>query len=74
MRNPVPPRASRTNTQEYPFDEDDDEYIASTPRSAIRYPIGRPYTFTQGNRRQLVEYPCVWKSTHLPDRSSSRTR
>ena len=56
MRNPVPPRASRTNTQEYEVDEDDDEYIASTPRSAIRYPIGRPYTFTQGNRR-IVLHP-----------------
>jgi len=51
----IPPRASRTVGQDYEPDDEDD-YTASVPRSAIRYPIGRPYTFTQGNRR-IVLHP-----------------
>ena len=52
-------RASRqpTNTQPPPDDDDDfddDNYATSTPRSAIRYPLGRPYTYQQGNRRIVV--------------------
>src|SRR5260370_36124267 len=46
----IPQRASRPVSQDYEPDDEDD-YTASVPRSAIRYPIGRPYTFTQGNRR-----------------------
>ncbi len=48
-------RASRQHVpppQEEP--DDDDEYTTSTPRSAIRYPLGRPYTYQQGNRRIVV--------------------
>jgi len=47
-------RASRPYTP--PPDEapEDDEYTTSMPRSAIRYPIGRPYTYQQGNRRIVV--------------------
>jgi len=54
----VPPRASRNTSQGYESDdvEDEDDYTTSVPRSAIRYPIGRPYTFTQGNRR-IVLHP-----------------
>ena len=55
MRSQVPPRASRTISQDYEPDDEDD-YTTSVPRSAIRYPIGRPYTFTQGNRR-IVLHP-----------------
>ena len=51
----IPPRASRPVSQDYEPDDEDD-YTASVPRSAIRYPIGRPYTFTQGNRR-IVLHP-----------------
>lgn len=51
----IPPRASRTVSQDYEVD-DEDNYTTSVPRSAIRYPIGRPYTFTQGNRR-IVLHP-----------------
>jgi hypothetical protein len=35
-------------------DDDEDDYTTSVPRSAIRYPIGRPYTYQQGNRRIVV--------------------
>ena len=58
MRSQVPPRASRNTSQGYESDdvEDEDDYTTSVPRSAIRYPIGRPYTFTQGNRR-IVLHP-----------------
>ena len=55
MRSQVPPRASRNTNQDYDVDDEDD-YTTSVPRSAIRYPIGRPYTFTQGNRR-IVLHP-----------------
>jgi hypothetical protein len=55
MRSQVPPRASRTVSQDYEPDDEDD-YTTSVPRSDIRYPIGRPYTFTQGNRR-IVLHP-----------------
>ena|SRR5258708_726187 len=58
----IPPRASRT--QDYEIDAEDD-YTASVPRSAIRYPIGRPYTFTQGNRRIVLHpEPPPKKSKH----------
>ena len=66
MRSQIPKRASRTITQEYEADEDDDEYPTNIPRSAIRYPIGRPYTFTQGNRRIVLhpEPPPIKHKTH----------
>lgn len=58
----IPPRASRTQDYEV---EDEDDYTASVPRSAIRYPIGRPYTFTQGNRRIVLHpEPPPKKSKH----------
>src|SRR6266481_6472822 len=58
-RHQVIQRASRqpTNTQPPPDDDedfDDDTYATSMPRSAIRYPLGRPYTYQQGNRRIVV--------------------
>jgi hypothetical protein len=57
MRNDIPQRASRTTSQNYPVEEEDDDgYTTSIPRSAIRYPLGRPYTFQQGNRR-IVLHP-----------------
>src|SRR5260370_18436055 len=37
-------------------DQDDDQYTTSMPRSAIRYPVGKPYTIQQGNRR-IVFHP-----------------
>jgi hypothetical protein len=48
-------RASRQYTPP-PQDEadEDDDYTTSMPRSAIRYPLGRPYTYQQGNRRIVV--------------------
>ena len=54
-------RASRqpTHTQLPPDDDEDfadDDYTTSMPRSAIRYPLGRPYTYQQGNRR-IVLHP-----------------
>jgi hypothetical protein len=55
MRSQVPQRASRVGSQDYELNNEDD-YTTSVPRSAIRYPIGRPYTFTQGNRR-IVLHP-----------------
>jgi hypothetical protein len=36
--------------------DEDDDYTTSMPRSAIRYPLGRPYTYQQGNRR-IVFHP-----------------
>jgi hypothetical protein len=48
-------RASRQYVpppQEEP--DEDDGYTTSMPRSAIRYPLGRPYTYQQGNRRIVV--------------------
>lgn len=57
MRSNIPQRASRTIFQNYPVEEEDDDgYTTSIPRSAIRYPLGRPYTFQQGNRR-IVLHP-----------------
>ena len=54
----VIPRASRQPvTTNVPQDDDDDyedTYAVGTPRSAIRYPLGRPYTYQQGNRRIVV--------------------
>jgi hypothetical protein len=51
----IPPRASRTQDA-LPTDFDDEEYTTGVPRSAIRYPVGRPYVFQQGNRR-IVLHP-----------------
>ncbi len=56
MRSNIPQRASRPVTEDYQAEDDEDEYTTGVPRSAIRYPIGRPYTFTQGNRR-IVLHP-----------------
>jgi hypothetical protein len=56
MRSQIPQRASRPVTEDYQVEDDEDEYTTGVPRSAIRYPIGRPYTFTQGNRR-IVLHP-----------------
>jgi hypothetical protein len=51
-------RASRqpvaTNIPPDDNEDVDDDYAPLTPRSAIRYPLGRPYTFQQGNRRIVV--------------------
>ena len=49
-------RASRqpTNTQPSPDDDFEDDYAPSTPRSVIRYPLGKPYTFQRGNQRIVV--------------------
>ena len=54
-------RASRQPvTTNVPADDDedfaDDSYALNMPRSAIRYPLGRPYTYQQGNRR-IVFHP-----------------
>src|SRR5260221_3054892 len=54
MRSNIPQRASRTASQGYAADEDEDDYTTSMPRSAIRYPLGRPYVYQQGNRRIVV--------------------
>ncbi len=58
QRRPVPPRASRsaaqTNVPPHDEEDDDDAYTQGTPRSAIRYPLGRPYVYQQGNRRVVV--------------------
>jgi hypothetical protein len=48
-------RASRQYTPP-PQEEPDDDYTNSMPRSALRYPVGRPYTIQQGNRR-IVFHP-----------------
>ena len=55
MNTNIPARASR---QYQPPEEEieNDEYTTGMPRSAIRYPIGRPYVFQQGNRR-IVLHP-----------------
>jgi hypothetical protein len=51
-------RASRqpiqTNVPPPDEDYDNDAYTQSMPRSAIRYPLGRPYVYQQGNRRIVV--------------------
>lgn len=57
----IPPRASRTQTHTQPppdddDDFDDDSYTVGMPRSAVRYPLSKPYTIQQGNRR-LVFHP-----------------
>jgi hypothetical protein len=49
-------RASRQYIPPPDEDPDDDQYTTSMPRSAIRYPVGRPYTIQQGNRR-IVFHP-----------------
>jgi hypothetical protein len=54
-------RASRQPvTTAMPPDDDndftDDSYALGMPRSALRYPVGRPYTIQQGNRR-IVFHP-----------------
>ena len=53
-------RASRQPTAtNVPQDDDDDyedTYAVGMPRSAIRYPLGRPYVYQQGNRR-IVFHP-----------------
>ena len=54
-------RASRPSVPANPPpDEDDDfaydSYALGMPRSAVRYPAGRPYTIQQGNRR-IVFHP-----------------
>jgi hypothetical protein len=49
-------RASRQYIPPPDDDPDDDQYTTSMPRSAIRYPVGRPYTIQQGNRR-IVFHP-----------------
>ncbi len=55
-------RASRQQvpTTNVPADDDedfdDDTYASGMPRSALRYPVGRPYTIQQGNRR-IVFHP-----------------
>jgi hypothetical protein len=53
-------RASRqpTATNVPPDDDDDyeDTYAVGMPRSALRYPVGQPYTIQQGNRR-IVFHP-----------------
>ena len=54
-RHYVPP------PQEEP--DEDDEYTTSMPRSALRYPVGRPYTVQQGNRR-IVFHPEPPPKTH----------
>ena len=59
----IPQRASRTvdyaDTQP-PTGQADDDFedndTTSMPRSAVRYPVGRPYTIQQGNRR-IVFHP-----------------
>ena len=38
------------------FADDTDTYALGMPRSAVRYPVGRPYAIQQGNRR-LVFHP-----------------
>lgn len=53
---PAVQRASRQHVPPPQEEPEDDDYTTSIPRSAIRYPIGRPYTFTQGNRR-IVFHP-----------------
>jgi hypothetical protein len=53
-------RASRQHVvTNVPADEEDfadDTYAPRMPRSALRYPVGRPYTIQQGNRR-IVFHP-----------------
>jgi hypothetical protein len=49
-------RASRQYIPPPDEDPDDDQYTTSMPRSAIRYPVGKPYTIQQGNRR-IVFHP-----------------
>jgi hypothetical protein len=53
-------RASRqpvtTNVPDDDDDIDDNSYTLGMPRSAVRYPVGRPYTIQQGNRR-IVFHP-----------------
>jgi hypothetical protein len=47
-------RASRQYTPPPDEDLEDDQYTTGMPRSALRYPVGRPYTIQQGNRRIVV--------------------
>ncbi len=60
MREQIANHTIQRASQQYipPPDEDpdDDQYTTSMPRSAIRYPVGKPYTIQQGNRR-IVFHP-----------------
>ena len=53
-------RASRqpvaTTVPQDDNDEYEDTYAVGMPRSALRYPVGQPYTIQQGNRR-VVFHP-----------------
>ena len=63
----IPQRASRPamQTNVPPDDEEDDgQYTTGMPRSAIRYPLGRPYVYQQGNRRIVVHPEPPPKSNH----------
>ena len=62
-RQPVP---TNVPSDDYEYEDfDNNTYAPGMPRSAVRYPVGRPYTIQQGNRRIVVHpEPPPKKSTH----------